>query len=99
MKQNINPMLLTIEDEAAEIWEFKTEEIFKKTRKREVVEGRMAVMLYRYEKIKMSEAKAAQPYGLGHTAVIHARKTINILVESDKKFKQRYEDFLNTLSK
>lgn len=87
-----------IDEIAAKIWEIPVERLKTKTRKREVVEARMTLMVYRNRKLKMSQNASACKYGLGHGSTIHACKTVDSLLQTDKNFKNKYEEFCEKIN-
>jgi len=87
------PGLKSPDEIAADIWGFAPELIIKKTRKREVVEARQVVMVYRHKTLKKSQVEAAKPYGKDHATVVHSQKTIKNLLETNTIFKDKYERF------
>lgn len=82
-----------MDDIVSEIWEIDKGKLFIKTRKREIDEARMVAMQYRNEKMGCTLRKAAEPYGLNHATVVHAKKTIDDLVKNNMAFRQKYEQF------
>lgn len=87
------PGLMSPDEIAADIWGFKPELITKKTRKREVVEARQVMMVYRHITLKQSQVASAGYYGKDHSTVVHSQKTIKNLLETNIKFKDKYERF------
>lgn len=95
------PGLRSREEIAADIWGITPDQICQKrerTRKREVVEARMTLMWHRNQRLNMSQAKAAEKYGLTHCATIHACKMVSSLIVSDKNFASRFERFCKMVS-
>jgi len=62
-----------------------------KKRKREHVICRQVSMTILNEDLKYSTAQAGLPFGKDHATVLHAKKTINNLKDTDKKFKFDYQ--------
>jgi len=97
MKRTINAMaipgLKTPDEIASEIWGINPLWLPVKTRKREVVEARQVLMVYRHETLKQSQAAAAAPYGKDHATVIHSQKTVKNLLQTDRCFKEKHETF------
>ncbi|MFC2176488.1 helix-turn-helix domain-containing protein, partial [Bacteroidota bacterium] len=59
-----------------------------KTRKREVVQARQIAMFYAKNMTKASLATiGAQCGGKDHATVLHAYRTVNNLIETDKQFR------------
>lgn len=87
------PGLKSPDEIAADIWGIHPSLLRIKNRKREVVEARQVLMVYRHKTLKKSQAEAAKPYGKDHATVIHAKKTIKNLLETNTIFKDKYERF------
>jgi len=64
-------------------------------RKREEVEARQFAMWWREQNTKESQESIGDRYGgRDHATVIHARKTVNNLMETNKVFREKAEDAL-----
>jgi chromosomal replication initiator protein len=64
-----------------------------KTRKREIVQARQVAMYFSKNLTKSSLATiGSQIGGKDHATVLHACKTVNNLVETDKQFKTQIEE-------
>lgn len=63
-----------------------------KTRKREVVQARHLAMHFAKKYTKMSLSSIGVEFNRDHSTVVHANKTVQDLLETDKDFKQYYED-------
>ena len=83
-----------IADIVAEIWEVPKEAITTKTRQREVVEARQVLMTYRKIVTGKSLKKVGKEFGKDHATVLHAIRTVNNLVETDKVFHNKYKRFI-----
>ncbi len=69
-----------------------------KTRKREIVQARQIAMYFSKNLTKSSLANiGTQIGGKDHATVLHACKTVNNLMETDKQFKQYVEDIQKKL--
>lgn len=67
--------------------------INSKTRKREIVQARQLAMFFSKKHTKSSLATIGQHCGnKDHATVLHAVKTVNNLVDTDKKFKSYVDD-------
>lgn len=72
--------------------------IHSKTRKREIVQARQVAMFFSKQLTKSSLTTiGAQIGGKDHATVLHACKTINNLLETDKKFKGQIDEIENKL--
>jgi len=64
----------------------------KKTRKREIVQTRQVSMYFAKLYIKSSLAKIGQAHGgKDHATVLHAVKTVNNLIDTDKLFRRQIQ--------
>jgi len=67
--------------------------INSKTRKREIVQARQLAMFFSKKHTKSSLATIGQHCGnKDHATVLHAVKTVNNLLDTDKKFKSYVDD-------
>lgn len=82
---------------AAAIFETEPEKLFIKTRKPDVVMARQICMVYRFRFLKMSLAEAGARYSKDHTTVLHAKKTVNNLYETDKKYRAKVDMFFQKI--
>jgi len=87
------PALKTPEEIAAEIWNITTDQLYRRTRKTEVVEARSTLIWYRNQKLKLSQAVAAGKYGLNHSSTDNIVKRVNRWLEVDKQFHSKFELF------
>lgn len=79
--------------------DFTQTDLKHKCRKREIVEPRfVAVYLIRY-KTDLTLIKIAGMFGyLHHEGVIHACKSVDNLLNYDKKFKNKYQRFIDSFN-
>jgi chromosomal replication initiator protein len=74
-------------------FEIPTDSIQSKTRKREIVQARQVAMYFSKNLTKASLATiGSQIGGKDHATVLHACKTVNNLLETDKLFKGQIEE-------
>ena len=92
------PGMKTMEDVAAEVWEIPVEAIKTKTRQREVVEARQVLMVSRKQLTGKSLNMVGSEYSKDHATVLHAIKTVNNLIETDKVFRVKYETFIERMT-
>jgi chromosomal replication initiation ATPase DnaA len=92
------PALKTPEEIAAETWNITTDQLYQRTRKREVVEARSTLIYYRNQKLKLKQAISAGKYGLNHSSTDHIVKQIKIWLEVDKQFRSKFELFKSKVS-
>lgn len=88
--------------EVAFFWGLDTEDIKKKTRKREIVTPRQCYHYFArkyFPHIEVSLTLIGQTTSVDHATVIHSVKSIENLIETDKRFKlkiQELDDHLKT---
>ena len=76
------------------------EKAYSKTRKREIVECRQIAMTISMELIKATLQEIGQNIGgKDHATVLHAKKTIKNLCDTNKKFKHDYESIKHEVVK
>jgi hypothetical protein len=98
------PELKVIGDTVADYYHLKLFQLRKTTRKREIVQSRQICMNFAKKLTNYSMAKIGAFYGgKDHATVLHAVKTINNVVDTDKNFKSQhdllYEKVLEELMK
>lgn len=89
----------TIEEVAANVWQIDTTELNGKTRKRKVVEARQVLMKYRRDILGQTTGKVGEHYNKDHATVIHACRNVDNLLETDKDFRFRYNQFMIRVKK
>jgi chromosomal replication initiator protein len=96
--ENINPIvtnsyILHIERQVCNYFNISVEQLHKSTRKRETVQARQIAMYFSKSLTKCSLATiGTQIGGKDHATVLHACKTVNNLMETDKHFKHQVEE-------
>ncbi len=76
----------------------QVEMLLSNTRKREIVQARQIAMFFSKSLTKSSLATiGAQIGGKDHATVLHACKTVNNLIETDKRFKNQVEEIAKKL--
>ncbi|OFX30085.1 MAG: hypothetical protein A2W90_02490 [Bacteroidetes bacterium GWF2_42_66] len=68
-----------------------------KTRVHEIVLARQLAMHYRRTRVKEGPCAISRDYNVDHATVTHAVKTINNLLEVDKRFAETYAEFENRI--
>jgi chromosomal replication initiator protein len=69
------------------------EQLQSKTRKREIVQARQVAMFFSKTLTKSSLATiGSQIGGKDHATVLHACKTVNNLIETDKRFRMQVDE-------
>jgi len=82
-----------IQETVCEYFNIEPELLRSKTRKREIVQSRQIAMYFAKTLTKSSLATiGAKIGGKDHATVLHACKTVNNLLETDKRFKDYIED-------
>lgn len=102
LKKNIKPLkTLTVGQVIkiiADFYSIDEKNLFKKTRKKEVVKPRQIAMYLLREDLNTSYPYIGQKFGQrDHTTVIHAYRKINELIKTDEKLKQEISDIRNLL--
>ena len=72
-------------------------EMFSKLRKREVVNARMFVYVYTVRELAWSNSRAGKVFGKDHATVLNAIKVFDGWYQTDKIFKEQYEQFKSIL--
>jgi chromosomal replication initiation ATPase DnaA len=73
------------------------EKMFNRTRKREIVEARQFYFWYMMMYKDKNDSELEEMYGWDRTTVIHARKTVHLLMKTDKSFRKKAEKALKRL--
>ncbi|NJM14003.1 MAG: hypothetical protein HC896_00220 [Bacteroidales bacterium] len=82
-----------IQKHVAAYFNMEVEQMHKNSRKREVVQARQIAMYFSKNKTKCSYAKIGEIIGgKDHATVLHACKTVNNLIETDRQFRQQIEE-------
>ncbi|MHC5202799.1 chromosomal replication initiator protein DnaA [Myroides sp. LJL119] len=82
-----------IQKVVSDYFDIDTDVLRSKTRKRNIAQARQLCMFFAKKYTKNSLASiGSQIGGRDHATVLHACKTIDNLVETDKEFKKYYED-------
>ncbi len=102
LKKNIKPLkTLTIGQVIkiiADFYSIDEKNLFKKTRKKEIVKPRQIAMYLLREDLNTSYPYIGQKFGQrDHTTVIHAYRKINEAIKTDEKLKQEISDIRNLL--
>jgi chromosomal replication initiator protein len=87
-----------IQKVVCDYFNIEIDQLQTKTRKREIVQARQIAMYFSKSLTKSSLANiGTQIGGKDHATVLHACKTVNNLMETDKQFKQYVEDIQKKL--
>ena len=102
LKKNIKPLkTLTIGQVIkiiADFYSIDEKNLFKKTRKKEIVKPRQIAMYLLREDLNTSYPYIGQKFGQrDHTTVIHAYRKISEVIKTDEKIKQEINDIRNLL--
>jgi chromosomal replication initiator protein len=88
-----------IQKVVCDYFDLSMEMLKSKTRKREVVQARQIAMFFAKQLTKASLASiGAHCGGKDHATVLHACKTVNNLIDTDKRFKGYIEDIEKKIS-
>lgn len=63
-------------------------DLIKKTRKRQIVDCRYAIMVYMLRKTFIPKSKIPDIYGLSHTMLVSGERAFNNKFDTDKKFRK-----------
>ena len=100
IKKNIPITLENIERAVCKFYNIQGSDLRKKVRKREVVQPRQVSMNLSHYKTKHSLAAIGEYFGgFDHATVLHARNTVDNLLETNKIFKQEFEQIEQSLNK
>mgnify|MGYP003615510777 CR=1 FL=1 len=83
---------------ACEVFETTLDQLYSKTHKREVVDCRHALLYYWQVVRKISSVQAGKKYNRDHATALFALKKTSGLIETNKKFRMKYEKFINALN-
>lgn len=87
------PTIKEIVDVVAEYYSLNSSEICMKSRKREIVQPRQIAMFFAKKMTKHSLAQIAFEIGQkDHATVLHASKTVQNLMDTDRKYCQSIEE-------
>jgi len=100
MNAYIRPGLIRdVEQAVSLVYELPVERIKARTRKREVVEARQISMWWRERNTRDTLSRIGELLGgYDHATVLHAVKTVNNLIDTDKHFKHRVMRISNIMS-
>lgn len=94
----VKPGILTIDEIIAQSFGVSIEWMTTRSRKRIGVEARQFAMWWRERNTKDSLAVIGNMYGgRDHATVLHAKKTVNNLMETNKVFRHKAEDAIKLL--
>lgn len=97
MTPYIKPGIMDIDEIISEVFEVPVDRIKSQDRKktRSEVEARQFAMWWRESNTKDSPHEIGSMYGgRDRTTVLHAKKTVNNLMETNKVFREKAEDAL-----
>ena len=84
-------------EKVIELEGFTPEELKMKCRKRELVFARQIAMFFCRKLTTVSLALTGSYFGRDHATVLHAVKTINNLIDTDREIRERVERYENIL--
>src|SRR5690606_38179775 len=88
-----------IQEVIAQYFDMDVDTLQSKSRKRNIVQARQLAMFFAKKYAKASLASIGSQIGdRDHATVLHACKTIDNLLETDKQFKAYFNDINNQLS-
>lgn len=86
-----------VEQAACNAWNININDLYKRTRKRQIVEARQAVISYFNEELGYSLNYIERKTGFDHSTVIYAKKKVRDLLDSDRSFRTKHAKFINTI--
>lgn len=86
-----------IEKAVCKVWDIPVKDLYKRTREVYISEPRFVIFYYRNAILEVAPSKIKQETGFSHSNILHAKKVIPNLLETDKLFRARYELFLKEL--
>jgi chromosomal replication initiator protein len=102
LKKNIKPLKTLTMGQVIKIiagfYSIEEKNLFKKTRKKEIVKPRQIAMYLLREDLNISYPYIGQKFGQrDHTTVIHAYRKIDEVIKKDERLKQEINDIRNLL--
>lgn len=91
------PGIAGIDAMCAQEWGIDREQLYTRTRERQVAEARQMAMYLRVTRERSSYAAAGQPYDRDHATAIHAVRTVRNLMSTDKAFRDKARRVIGTL--
>lgn len=82
----------------AEYYGVKPHELKRQTRKREIAEARQICMWLRLKHTRDSLMTIGRRYNKDHTTVLHAKKVVNNLMDTNREFRERLETIENIIA-
>lgn len=86
MTAYIAPGLMDIDDVVSNEFMINRDDLYSKKRDRAIVEARQVAMYLRVKTQYMTLGQAAKRYNRDHATAIHAIKTVNDLMSTDRYF-------------
>lgn len=80
-----------IEYAICNVWGIEPARLYKKTRERGIVEVRQLVYWHMIRHTNLSLVNIGLLYGQDHATVLHAKKVVNHLRETNKLYRARFE--------
>lgn len=87
-----------VERAAAEAWNVPVNNLYQRTREREVVAARYSTFYYRKKEMNEQESDIAKTVPFDRTTIIHAIKAVEDLLEFNNSFREKYGLFRDALS-
>lgn len=93
----IAPVLMRLDEIIAKTWYILPEQLYQKTRRREIVEGRYVAIWLKVTVLGMNIRQASRHYGIDHATGHYAMKTVKTLIETDDVFRLKFENVKSKL--
>ena len=98
MTPYLAPGIMSIDEVVAQSFKIEKDLLYAKSRKRIGVEARQFAMWWRCRNTTDILSRIGERYGgRDHATVLHARKTVENLLETDKEFREKAETALAIL--
>jgi len=91
-----------VESAVCSVWGIHPSRLHETTRERIVVEPRQLIFWWMLRYGKQSSSNIGDYYGKDHATVLHARKVVDNLLDTNKEYRLKYEEcmqLLETLTK
>lgn len=92
-------LLQKVESAVCSVWGVHPARLHENSRERVVVEPRQLIFWWMHRHSNDSLVTIGKYYGKDHTTVMHARKVVSNLLETDKEYRQKYEAATQLLEK
>jgi chromosomal replication initiation ATPase DnaA len=88
-----------IESVVSKVWNIKIDDIYSKSRNRDIVEARYVCMWYNRIRLKKSFHYCGKLYYKDHSTAVYGIKMVDMLYETNPEFKKKFDIVLNQIRK